>query len=64
MYKALQDYIATTPFEGLFVNLQTGEWHGGPSAGFEYKSKEEIIALDGGEAAEDKSPTKGAKSKK
>lgn len=64
MFKAVQDYIATTPFEGLFVNLQTGEWHGGPSAGFEYKSKEEILALGDDEAAEDKSPTKGAKSKK
>ena len=48
MFENLKNHIKSTELGGLYVNLSTGEWVGGPFEGYEYKSKAEILALEDG----------------
>ena len=47
MFDELKKYMAESSLDGLHVNKATGEWAGGKAHGFEYLTRDEILALKG-----------------
>ena len=47
MFDALKKHIESTELSGIHVNKATGEWAGGKAHGFEYLTRDEILALKG-----------------